>query len=145
MQIKGRATLLHWLRIRDELSNERKELERKIRRISDALLDYYERKNRTEVKDPRTGVTYAKRQGTTQVWDNEALKKLLQKRKVPEELVFKIVPQEIRDDEALFQLMQDGIISIDDVATVSHIEQHAPYIIAVKPNAKKKQSDTDDD
>lgn len=139
MQIKGRATLLHWLRIRDELATERKELERKIRRISDALLDYYERKNRTEVKDPRTGVTYHKRQATTQIWDDKALKKLLQKRKVPEELVFHYVTTEVRDDEALFQLMQDGIISIEDVATVSYIEQHAPYIIAVKPNAKKKQ------
>jgi len=61
---------------------------------------------------------------------------LLQRRNVPEELIFHIEPREVIDEKALFQLMQDEIISLADVEGVSHLETHKPYIVAVG-SAKK--------
>lgn len=86
--------------------------------------------------DPETNAKWQKRQGTTQIWNNEELKRLLKRRKVPEELVFTIVPTEVRSDEAVFQLMRDGILSIEDIEKVSTLQTHKPYIIELN-NAKQ--------
>jgi len=139
VRIKRRIEALQWLRLRADLDNKRKKLTRSIDNINAALIGYYERNNRTELTDPESGVRWQKRQGTTQVWNEDALKRLLQKRNIPEELVFHIVPKEVIDEKALFQLMQDEIISLADVESVSHLETHKPYIVAVG-NAKTNNS-----
>lgn len=136
MRIKGRADLLGWLRKRKDLDDKRKVLTRSIDNINSWVLAYYERHNLTDLVDPETGIKWQKRQGTTQIWKDEELKKLLKRRSVPEELVFTIVPQEVRNDEAIFQLMRDGILSISDIEGVSILQNHKPYIIGLD-NAKK--------
>ena len=137
MRIKGRAELLTWLRRRATLDEKRKTLTRSIDNINSWVLAYYERHNLTDVVDPETKTKWQKRQGTTQIWNNEELKKLLKRRQVPEELVFSIVPTEVRNDEAIFQLMRDGILSIADIETVSMLQSHKPYIVGLNKNAKE--------
>lgn len=90
----------------------------------------------TDVTDPETHVKWQKRQGTTQIWNDSALKQLLRRRNVPEELVYTVVPTEIRDDKAIFQLMRDGILSIEDIENVSILQNHKPYIVGLNKNAK---------
>lgn len=136
MRIKGKTELLDWLRLRHTLDEKRKQLVRSIDNINTAALAYYERHNLTEMVDPETNAKWQKRQGTTQIWNNEELKRLLKRRKVPEELVFTIVPTEVRSDEAVFQLMRDGILSIEDIEKVSTLQTHKPYIIELN-NAKQ--------
>ena len=109
---------------------------RSIDNINSWVLAYYERHNLTDVTDPETRIKWQKRQGTTQVWDNDALKQLLKRRRVPEELVFSIVPTEVRDDQAIFQLMRDGVLSIEDIESVSTLQTHKPYLIGLDKNAK---------
>ena len=137
MRIKGRADLLGWLRKRKDLDDKRKVLTRSIDNINGWVLAYYERHNLTDVTDPETDIKWQKRQGTTQIWKDEELKKLLKRRSVPEELVFTIVPTEVRNDEAIFQLMRDGILSIEDIEGVSILQNHKPYIVGLDKNAKK--------
>jgi hypothetical protein len=137
VRIKGRADLLGWLRKRKDLDDKRKVLTRSIDNINGWVLAYYERHNLTDVTDPETDIKWQKRQGTTQIWKDEELKKLLKRRSVPEELVFTIVPTEVRNDEAIFQLMRDGILSIEDIEGVSILQNHKPYIIGLDKNAKK--------
>jgi hypothetical protein len=50
--------------------------------------------------------------------------------------VFSIVPTEVRSDEAIFQLMQDGILTIQDIESVSVLQNHKPYIVGLQSNAK---------
>lgn len=136
MKIKDRAELLGWLRLRFTLDEKRKKLVRSIENINSGVLNYYERRNLTDVTDPQTGTRWQKRQGTTQIWNNEELKLLLRRRRVPEELVFTIVPTEVRNDEAIFQLMRDGILTIEDIESVSTLQTHKPYIVGLnKKNA----------
>lgn len=141
MRIKGRTELLEWLRLRHELGEKRKKLERSIANINTWVIAYYDRHNLTDFQDKETGIKFQKRQGTTQVWNNDALKLLLRRRRVPEELVFQIVPTEVRDDKAIFQLMQDGILSIEDIESVSILQNHKPYIVELK-GAEKNGSTT---
>lgn len=143
MQIKGRAELLEWLRRRHTLDEKRKTLTRSIDNINSWVLAYYERHNLTDVTDPDTGIKWQKRQGTTQIWNDEELKKLLKKRSVPEELVFTIVPTEVRNDQAIFQLMRDGILSIEDIEKVSMLQNHKPYIVGLNKNAKQHPDQED--
>lgn len=143
MRIKGRAELLEWLRKRKVLDDKRKTLTRSIDNINGWVLAYYERHNLTDVRDPESGIKWQKRQGTTQIWNDEELKKLLKRRQVPEELVFTIVPQEVRNDEAIFQLMRDGILSIADIEGVSMLQNHKPYLVGLD-NAKKNNGSTDE-
>jgi hypothetical protein len=142
VRIKGRAELLEWLRKRKILDDKRKMLTRAIDNINTGVLAYYERHNLTDVVDPESHIKWQKRQGTTQIWNDEELKKLLRRRNIPEELVFTIVPQEIRNDEAIFQLMRDGILSIADIETVSMLQNHKPYIVGL--NGAKKHTDQED-
>lgn len=142
--IKNRVALLLWLRKRSALDARRKKLEKRIRRINDSLLAYYERKNLTEVPDPQDGALYSKRQATTQVWDDAALKKLLARKKIPLELVFQDKVIEVRDDKAIFQLMQDEMLSLDDIESVSELQQHRPYIIRVGKKNGKNESDDEE-
>jgi hypothetical protein len=142
VRIKGRAELLEWLRKRKILDDKRKMLTRAIDNINTSVLAYYERHNLTDVTDPESSIKWQKRQGTTQIWNDEELKKLLRRRNVPEELVFTIVPQEVRNDEAIFQLMRDGILSIADIETVSMLQNHKPYIVGL--NGAKKHTDQED-
>jgi hypothetical protein len=136
VKIKDRAELLGWLRLRFTLDEKRKKLVRSIENINSGVLNYYERRNLTDVTDPQTGTRWQKRQGTTQIWNNEELKLLLRRRRVPEELVFTIVPTEVRNDEAIFQLMRDGILTIEDIESVSTLQTHKPYIVGLnKKNA----------
>ena len=141
MIIKGRAELLGWLRRRATLSEKQKVLTRSIDNINGWVLAYYEKHNLTEVVDPESKVKWQKRQGTTQIWNDEELKKLLRRRNVPEELVFTVVPKEVRNDEAIFQLMRDGILSIADIEGVSMLQNHKPYIVGLD-RAKKNNSST---
>lgn len=143
MQIKGRAELLEWLRRRHTLDEKRKTLTRSIDNINSWVLAYYERHNLTDVTDPDTGIKWQKRQGTTQIWNDEELKKLLKKRSVPEELVFTIVPTEVRNDQAIFQLMRDGILSIEDIEKVSMLQNHKPYIVGLNKDAKQHPDQED--
>jgi hypothetical protein len=136
VRIKGRAELLSWLRRRKDLDDKRKVLTRSIDNINTWVLAYYERHNLTEVADPETKTKWQKRQGTTQIWNDEALKMLLRRRRVPEELVFTPVTTEVRNDKAVFQLMQDGILSIEDIEGVSTLQTHKPYIMGLN-NAKQ--------
>jgi hypothetical protein len=139
VKIKDRAELLGWLRLRFTLDEKRKKLVRSIENINSGVLNYYERRNLTDVTDPQTGTRWQKRQGTTQIWNNEDLKLLLRRRRVPEELVFTIVPTEVRNDEAIFQLMRDGILTIEDIESVSTLQTHKPYIVGLnKKNAKDR-------
>lgn len=144
MQIKGRANLLEWLRRRATLVEKQKLLTRSIDNINSWVLAYYEKHNLTDVPDPQTGIKWQKRQGTTQIWNDEELKKLLRRRNVPEELVFTIVPKEVRNDQAIFQLMRDGILSIADIESVSMLQNHKPYIVGLAKNAKKDDGSTDE-
>lgn len=144
VRIKGRTELLEWLRRRHILDERRKQLVRSIDNINSWVLAYYERKNLTDVTDPESHIKWQKRQGTTQVWNNEALKQLLRRRRVPEELVFSIVPTEVRDDQAIFQLMRDGILSLEDIEGVSILQSHKPYIVGLNKNAKKHTDQEDD-
>lgn len=137
VRIKGRADLLGWLRKRHALDEKRKTLTRSIDNINTWVLAYYERHNLTDVVDPEEHMKWQKRQGTTQIWNDEDLKKLLRRRNVPEELVFAIVPTEVRNDEAIFQLMRDGILSIADIEGVSILQNHKPYIVGLSQDAKK--------
>jgi hypothetical protein len=137
VRIKGKADLLGWLRRRKDLDDRRKVLTRSIDNINSWVLAYYERHNLTDVTDTETGIKWQKRQGTTQIWKDEELKKLLKRRNIPEELVFTIVPQEVRNDAAIFQLMRDGLLSIADIEGVSILQNHKPYIIGLDKNAKK--------
>jgi len=145
VQIKGRAELLDWLRKRYILDEKRKVLTRSIDNINTWVLAYYERHNLTDVMDPETKTKWQKRQGTTQIWNDEALKQLLKRRRVPEELVFTIVPTEVRNDKAIFQLMQDGILSIEDIDSVSTLQGHKPYIVGLAKKDAKKHTDQEDD
>ncbi len=142
MRIKGRAELLSWLRRRKDLDDKRKVLTRSIDNINTWVLAYYERHNLTEVADPETKTKWQKRQGTTQIWNDEALKALLRRRRVPEELVFTPVTTEVRNDKAVFQLMQDGILSIEDIEGVSTLQTHKPYIMGL--NNAKQHADQED-
>ena len=142
MRIKGKADLLDWLRLRHTLDEKRKRLVRSIENINTAALAYYERHNLTDVTDPETSAKWQKRQGTTQIWNNEELKKLLKRRRVPEELVFTVVPTEVRNDKAIFQLMRDGILSIEDIEKVSTLQTHKPYIVELN-NAKQHTNQED--
>jgi hypothetical protein len=144
VRIKGRADLLSWLRLRKDLDDKRKKLVRSLDNINTAVLAYYERHNLADVVDPETHTKWQKRQGTTQIWNNAELKLLLKRRRVPEELVFTIVPTEVRNDEAIFQLMRDGILSIDDIEGVSTLQTHKPYIVGMN-NAKKHGDQESDD
>lgn len=141
MKIKDRAELLSWLRLRFTLDEKRKKLVRSIDNINAAVLGYYEKRNLTEVVDPATSTKWQKRQGTTQIWNDAELKQLLRRRRIPEELVFTIVPTEIRSDAAIFQLMRDGILSIEDIESVSTLQTHKPYIVGL--NAKKHTDQED--
>lgn len=141
MRIKGRAELLEWLRRRAALVDKQKTLTRSIDNINSWVLAYYERHNLTEVVDPESKVKWQKRQGTTQIWNDEELKKLLRRRNIPEELVFTVVPKEVRNDEAIFQLMRDGLLSIADIETVSMLQNHKPYIVGLD-RAKKNNGST---
>lgn len=132
MKVKDRAELLGWLRLRFTLDEKRKKLTRSIDNINAAVISYYERRNLTEVVDPETGTKWQKRQGTTQIWNNESLKALLKRKRIPEELVFTIVPTEVRSDEAIFQLMRDGILTIEDIEGVSTLQTHKSYIVGLK-------------
>lgn len=144
MKIKDRAELLSWLRLRFTLDEKRKKLVRSIENINSGVLNYYERRNLTDVTDPQTGTKWQKRQGTTQIWNNEELKLLLRRRRVPEELVFTIVPTEVRSDEAIFQLMRDGILTIEDIESVSTLQTHKPYIVGLnKKNATDSNGQED--
>jgi hypothetical protein len=127
---------MEWLRRRHTLDEQRKKLVRSIDNINSWVLAYYERNNLTDVIDPESHIKWQKRQGTTQIWNNDELKKLLARRRVPEELVFTIVPTEVRSDQAIFQLMRDGILSIEDIESVSVLQNHKPYIIGLNKNAK---------
>lgn len=139
MKVKDRAELLGWLRLRFTLDEKRKKLTRSIDNINAAVISYYERRNLTDVVDPETGTKWQKRQGTTQIWNNESLKALLKRKRIPEELVFTIVPTEVRSDEAIFQLMRDGILTIEDIESVSTLQTHKPYIVGLnKKNAKDR-------
>jgi len=120
------------LRLRFTLDEKRKKLTRSIDNINAAVISYYERRNLTEVVDPETGTKWQKRQGTTQIWNNESLKALLKRKRIPEELVFTIVPTEVRSDEAIFQLMRDGILTIEDIEGVSTLQTHKSYIVGLK-------------
>jgi hypothetical protein len=137
VRIKGRTELLEWLRLRHDLGERRKKLERSIGNINTWVIAYYERNNLTDFVDKETGIKFQKRQGSTQIWNDDALKQLLRRRRVPEELVFSIVPTEVRNDQAIFQLMQDGILSIEDIEQVSVLQNHKPYIVELAPNAQK--------
>ena len=137
MRIKGRVELLDWLRRRHTLDEKRKTLTRSIDNINSWVLAYYERHNLNDVTDPDTKIKWQKRQGTTQIWNNEELKKLLKRRNVPEELVFTIVPTEVRNDTAIFQLMRDGILSIEDIEHVSMLQNHKPYIVGLNKDARQ--------
>jgi len=106
-------------------------------------LAYYERKNLTDVTDPETRIKWQKRQGTTQIWNDNALKQLLKRRRVPEELVYTVVPTEVRDDKAIFQLMRDGVLSIEDIESVSILQNHKPYIVGLDKNAKTNTNKED--
>ncbi len=132
MKVKDRAELLGWLRLRFTLDEKRKKLTRSIDNINAAVISYYERRNLTDVVDPETGTKWQKRQGTTQIWNNESLKALLKRKRIPEELVFTIVPTEVRSDEAIFQLMRDGILTIEDIEGVSTLQTHKSYIVGLK-------------
>jgi hypothetical protein len=132
VKVKDRAELLGWLRLRFTLDEKRKKLTRSIDNINAAVISYYERRNLTEVVDPETGTKWQKRQGTTQIWNNESLKALLKRKRIPEELVFTIVPTEVRSDEAIFQLMRDGILTIEDIEGVSTLQTHKSYIVGLK-------------
>jgi len=143
VRIKGRASLLQWLRRRAVLVEKQKVLTRSIDNINSWVIAYYERHNLTDVVDRESGVKWQKRQGTTQIWDDSELKMLLRRRNVPEELVFHIVPQEVRDDKAIFQLMRDGILSIEDIESVSMLQNHKPYIVGV--NGAKRHTDQEDE
>jgi hypothetical protein len=120
------------LRLRFTLDEKRKKLTRSIDNINAAVISYYERRNLTDVVDPETGTKWQKRQGTTQIWNNESLKALLKRKRIPEELVFTIVPTEVRSDEAIFQLMRDGILTIEDIEGVSTLQTHKSYIVGLK-------------
>jgi hypothetical protein len=100
-------------------------------------LGYYERHNLIDVTDPESKIKWQKRQGTTQIWNDAELKQLLKRRRVPEELVYTIVPTEVRSDAAIFQLMRDGILSIEDIEGVSILQSHKPYIVGLNKNAKE--------
>ncbi len=143
VRIKGRAELLEWLRRRHTLDEKRKTLTRSIDNINTWVLAYYERHNLTDVTDPEENIKWQKRQGTTQIWNDEELKKLLRRRNIPEELVFTIVPQEVRNEQAIFQLMRDGILSIADIETVSILQNHKPYIVGLNKDAKKHTDQED--
>lgn len=143
MRIKGRAELLGWLRRRNDLDEKRKTLTRSIDNINTWVLAYYERHNLTDVTDPESKTKWQKRQGTTQIWNDEALKQLLRRRRVPEELVFTPVTTEVRNDKAVFQLMQDGILSIEDIEGVSTLQTHKPYIVGLNKNAKQHTDQED--
>jgi hypothetical protein len=132
VKVKDRAELLGWLRLRFTLDEKRKKLTRSIDNINAAVISYYERRNLTDVVDPETGTKWQKRQGTTQIWNNESLKALLKRKRIPEELVFTIVPTEVRSDEAIFQLMRDGILTIEDIEGVSTLQTHKSYIVGLK-------------
>lgn len=143
MRIKGRAELLEWLRRRNTLDEKRKTLTRSIDNINSWVLAYYERHNLTDVTDPESHIKWQKRQGTTQIWNDEELKKLLKRRNVPEELVFTIVPKEVRNDTAIFQLMRDGILSIEDIEHVSMLQNHKPYIVGLNKDARQHTDQED--
>jgi hypothetical protein len=108
---------------------------RSIDNISSWILAYYERHNLPEVTDPETKIKWQKRQGTTQIWNDEQLKLLLKRKRIPEELVYTIVPTEVRSDETIFQLMRDGVLTIEDIESVSVLQNHKPYIIGLNKNA----------
>jgi len=143
VRIKGRTELLEWLRRRNLLDERRKQLVRSIDNINSWILAYYERKNLTDVTDPETRIKWQKRQGTTQIWNDNALKQLLKRRRVPEELVYTVVPTEVRDDKAIFQLMRDGVLSIEDIESVSILQNHKPYIVGLDKNAKTNTNKED--
>jgi hypothetical protein len=143
VRIRKRSDALHWLRLRAGLDERRKKLERSIANINAAVIAYYERNNKIELTDPENGTRWQKRQGSSQFWNDEELKKLLQRKRVPEELVFHTVVKEERDDKALFQLMQDGILTLDDIESVSQLQYHKAYIVGIKKNATQYTSEED--
>ena len=134
---------MEWLRRRHILDERRKTLVRSIDNINSWILAYYERHNLTDVLDPDTKIRWQKRQGTTQIWNDSALKQLLKRRRVPEELVYTVVPTEVRSDQAIFQLMRDGVLSIEDIESVSVLQNHKPYIIGLNKNAKRHTDQED--
>jgi hypothetical protein len=56
--------------------------------------------------------------------------------------VFRTVVKEERDDRALFQLMQDGVLTLDDIESVSQLQYHKAYIVGLK-NAKEHTDQED--
>jgi hypothetical protein len=44
--------------------------------------------------------------------------------------------KEERDDKALFQLMQDGILTLDDIESVSQLQYHKAYLVGLKNAAQ---------
>lgn len=133
-----------WLRLRHTLDEQRNKLVRSIDNINSWVLAYYEKHNHTELVDPETNTKWQKRQGTSQIWNDAKLKLLLKRRRVPEELVFTIVPTEVRNDEAIFQLMRDNILTIEDIESVSTLQTHKPYIVELNKNAKKHNDQESD-
>ena len=143
LRIKGRGHALRLLRRRASLRELAKTLSARVERIDIAVISYYERNNKKELRDPETGILWQKRQGTTQVYDEKALKKLLKDKGVALSTVFKERIIEDRDDDAIFKLLKDEVLTLDDIESVSHLQSHKPYLTGLEPKgaAKKKSAD----
>jgi squalene cyclase len=135
--IKNTRRLTIALALLTAMQNRRNVLEAKMKALRRSVLNYYQRNNRTQFIDEE-GNTWKKQQGSTVIYDDAGFKKLLQKRGVPIEDVYKQVTIEERDEESIRKLLSSKKIRVKEWKRYAIIHYHEAYIRAYPTNKKNE-------
>lgn len=138
--IKNPAKLVEALNQLGALQKRRNALESKIEALRKLIVGYYEKNNKTQFED-ETGNVWKKQQGSTVIYDDEGFKKLLARKGVPVEEVYKETTVEERDEQAISKLLSSKKISVKDWKKYAVIHYHSAYVRAYPPAKKDDEGE----
>jgi hypothetical protein len=102
------------------------------------VVGYLVRKNRKQYKD-EDGNVWQKRQSTRIVYNYDALRALLRKKKVDPADVIVTQQVEVVNEEAILQLLKTKKLTVEEYEDVVSRHSTQPYIVKIDGSKKRKQ------